>query len=83
VIFRSVTIALGDELMSSSCRSVRRGRENIRVERQAVGTLKYVGVSVVSTDAGETISAARRTVGARKHESLNRLYRRYSWRTLN
>ena len=46
--------------MPSSCRSLRRGKENIRVEGQDVGTLKRVGVNVMSVHADGTISAARR-----------------------
>jgi hypothetical protein len=40
------------------CCLLRRGRENNRVGRQDVGTLKCVGVSVMQVHAGEVISVA-------------------------
>ena len=65
VKLRSVT-----RLVLPFCRGLRRGKENNRVIRQDVGALKYVGVNVMLVDAGETISAALRAVGAREIASL-------------
>jgi hypothetical protein len=47
VKLRSVTRGV-----SLSCRSLRRGRENIRVKRQDIGGVKRIGVNVMPGACG-------------------------------
>jgi hypothetical protein len=54
-----------------SCRSLRRGKENIRVERQDAGSMIFVGVNVMSVLAGEMVSDALREVCAWNSASLD------------
>ena len=51
-MLRPVKLLSVTRVVSLSCRSLRRGRENIRVKRQDVGGVKRIGVTVMPGACG-------------------------------